>query len=832
MSVNTSFYGDTLGLMIKTSYTNSNIYLANFSGVSSPTESAAHLVTGVDAGRFAFGTPLDDSIQTHGVAKNDDTYNTLLHYGGFDVLGSSSNTVTPSGNVGSVPVLWGYHLRNPSSSVTDYPQAYTTGYTGRLIERPDVLWKSGGEKSLDAFSMNPVVKMDFKNIIVVPLVFASTDTYNSTPDEYGRYTLNESSFASMYCYTLNRYINTDFIIRPTVHGIGYMSFLCDIDANGNISFDNIRNFIPYSMQAVPNLTYNFSACEKIGSTILPAAGNVLAVGNDYTSPVIPGNGLVINYTTTAGSAYTVSPSSGNIPFILGTTVRVDGTRQLADITYGDRYKGCTVCAGRNHVAIIKSSSNQWVQRPVWFDAPQDPQMFRDTVHKMMSYLGVMWADEIGGIETGDTPVYIGVIDDNGLTTGVFQRVTTPDDIKQLASDDWINDNTYDPASIDPNTYTDTMPTGQAPPVQSCNRYYALNKTNIGRLYEGLLNTLSSVPTGEMEDYLLSHFATSSPIDLLNSLKWLPFDFVRFFDTSGEHTIFIGGLPLHDNDGNAVTGYRAREATEFSITKHIGNFNLFRHFGDFRDFEPYTGVDVYIPFCTPISVKPSMCMGHDIAVQISIDIITGNITGRLRLDSTMGIIIGTTSGNCAIDLPISGVDTATYNNAMYQAVQNAKSADRGLAAAYIGAVTGGASSITGAFDAVDKKHPTPPAGMAVGAADTAVNSTFATVNAWQNKINADYQLSHVPVPYHNISAVNSALAMLQPLHTYVIISRPVMLPGYNDKYGHTTGYATIYNGTLDNLSGLTVCASADLSGIPATAEEKEMISAALKSGVYL
>lgn len=387
---------------------------------------------------------------------------------------------------------------------------------------------------------------------------------------------------------------------------------------------------------------------------------------------------------------------------------------------------------------------------------------------------------------------------------------------------------------DPNTYTDTMSTGQAPNVKSCNKYYALDADNVAKLYDGLLHALSDVPTGEMEDYLLSHFATNSPIDLINSLKWLPLDFVRLcFDTSvSPGAIFIGGVEMRDKHDNLIVAYKAKSATEFAITYTIGSFNLYRHFGDFRDFEPYTGVDVYIPFCTPISIKPSMCMGHDIVVQISIDIITGNITGRLRLDSVMGIIIATTSGNCAIDLPISGVDTATYNNAMYQAVQNAKSADRGLAAAYIGAVTGGASSITGAFDAVDKKHPTPPAGIAVSAADTAVSSTFGTVNAWQNKINADYQLSHVPVPYHNISAVNSALAMLQPLHTYVIISRPVMLPGYNERYGHTTGYATIYNGTLDGLSGLTVCASVDLSGIPATAEEKEMISAALKSGVYL
>jgi hypothetical protein len=496
-------------------------------------------------------------------------------------------------------------------------------------------------------------------------------------------------------------------------------------------------------------------------------------------------------------------------------------------------RGFTHC----RIVRVESSGGVYSGFSYWHDMPTTAEEIKDAILKMCSYMGCMISTSIYGMlnDFERSPRYIGIIDDNGIATGNYEEITaeTLSDFVQTSTDDFIDSTPYTPgASTDPNTYTDTMPTGQAPPVKSCNKYYALDADNVAKLYEGLLHALSDVPTGEMEDYLLSNFATSSPIDLLNSLKWLPLDFVRLcFDTSvSPGAIFIGGVEMRDKHNELIVAYKAKSATEFAITYTIGSFNLYRHFGDFRDFEPYTGVDVYIPFCTPISVKPSMCMGHDIIVQISIDIITGNITGRLRLDSINGIIIGTTSGNCAIDLPISGVDTATYNNAMYQAVQNAKSADRGLAAAYIGAVTGGASSIAGTAGATDKKPLSPAA--AVSGVDTAVSSTFGTVNAWQNKINADYQLSHVPVPYHNISAVNSALAMLQPLHTYVIISRPVMLPGYNERYGHTTGYATIYNGTLDGLSGLTVCASADLSGIPATAEEKEMITAALKSGVYL
>lgn len=829
MSVNTAFYGSTLGIRIRggaatPGYTDTGIYAANFSGVLPATETAGQLNAGVNAGRFAFGDPIDGSIQTHGIQRNDDTYNTFANYSGIDAMGSTDNMAIEQSRNASIPILFGYHPRTS--------QTYNTNYTARPVSYQNVLWGVDKSGSPDGTSLVPIVQMDFKTLLYVPVIIASTNYYNSTPDQYGRYTLN-SSWRSAVVMTLDTYINNYFLTYPVVQGVGLMSFAVSLDDTGAIpDFELSKCRMSNHVAPFRNIYYNWTAGTISGGQRMPTDGTIITSGMDLCGPFMVQRDVTFNYTNTAGTTTSFQElTGGNIPLILGCTCSVEGYRRQSPDLIRDFWQGVTACVGANHIRMALQSNAKYVQIPVWYDAPQDPQMFKDAVHKMLSYLGVMWADEIGGIETGDTPLYIGIINEQGLTTGEYIQLTNPDDVAQLASDNWINDTNYDPGRIDPNTYTDTMPTGQAPPVQSCNRYYALNATNIGRLYEGLLNTLSSVPTGEMEDYLLSHFATNSPIDLLNNLKWLPFDFVsRCFDTSGEHTIFIGGLPIHDNNGNAVTGYRARAATEFSITITIGNFNLFRHFNDFRDFEPYTGVDVYIPFCTPIALKPSMAMGHDIIVQISIDIITGNITGRLRLDSSMGIIIGTTNGNCAIDLPISGVDTATYNNAMYQAVQNAKSADRGLAAAYIGAVTGGASSIAGTAGATEKKPLSPAA--AVSGVGTAVSSTFGTVNAWQNKINADYQLSHVPVPYHNISAVNSALAMLQPLHTYVIISRPVMLPGYNAQYGHTTGYATIYNGTLDGLSGLTVCASADLSGIPATAEEKEMISAALKSGVYL
>lgn len=398
--------------------------------------------------------------------------------------------------------------------------------------------------------------------------------------------------------------------------------------------------------------------------------------------------------------------------------------------------------------------------------------------------------------------------------------------------------TYGDTTDDPNTYTNTMPVGQSPKVKTCNKYYALDYENIGYLYKSLVKALDGVPTGELEEYLLSHFLNTSPVDLIVNLKWYPFNFYDlFFDTSdGTKTIFIGDLPMsYDVSGVSynLVGYKAKANTEFATTFTIGTFNMFRHFDDFRDYEPYTTAEIYIPFCTPITLDLGVAMGHDIVIQMSVDLLTGCCTGIVRLDSVIGTIINTTSGKIGIDLPVNGLDSATYNSQVFNAVQGVKNADMNLYKTYTNAITSGITTATGAFTKAPTTEKTSdlPISSITGGLSTGISNTFSTVGAWQNKINADYQLSHVPKTYTNISAITSMLSMLNPLNTYVIISRPEMLTDL-DSYGHTTGYATIYNGTLNVLSGLTVCQSADLSGITATATEKQMILTALQTGVYL
>ena len=85
---------------------------------------------------------------------------------------------------------------------------------------------------------------------------------------------------------------------------------------------------------------------------------------------------------------------------------------------------------------------------------------------------------------------------------------------------------------------------------------------------------------------------------------------------------------------------------------------------------------------------------------------------------------------------------------------------------------------------------------------------------------------VPVAVSSGSGFGSSFAPNTPC---VIVNPPaIRLP---EDYGHAQGY--VYNQTVSvgAVSGFTVCDNPDLSGIPATSTELDMIRSILTSGFY-
>lgn len=832
----------------------SKIKAANFTNNAASLDNA-RIAFAMQAGTISPGSLLEGSVCTHAIPAtlSDHPWNTMFDVGGVNAKGGPDNCILHKHFGPSPGIIYRANSRSSgSSSASVFPSVNSS----QLYNSPN----TNVYDNWDVYRFCPLTAIDFKRFVFA-IVLQVCNDFTYTPDAEGINQVSGSVTSKMI--DLQSWINSDHYHSEYPH-ICNVLLVPMFQMSG--STETWNNFSPsvtadHRLSCIPNMNFDYTCAAWDNSTSRVsknnAPGTILSNAVSWMDNMpISSSNIVYSVTESTYDTLLIGESPAtlfNLFGMLGGNGTSEGiSAQNYISSYNDRYQVRTV-RGYSHLDIFYTSTSSDTRSifAVWKDQPEyptpvDPEhitpvellaieawkaSIKSCIHHMVAYTGAVYQDSVYGYNQNPSVRYIGVIDERGYATGDFEQITETDleNYPQTASDDFIADTPYDPASeTDPNTYTDVMPSSLPPSVRSCNKYYAVDDSNLGILYSALTQTLDGVPTGEKEEYLLSHFLTTNPGDLIVSLKWYPFDFADlFFDTTDTpKIIFIGDLPLEYNSANVV-GYKAKQGSSFSLTVKIGSFKLFRRYGDFRDFSPYTSCEIYIPFCSPVSLDLSVCMDHMIYVQLSIDLLTGAVTSMIRLDTSDGIITATSSGSCGVDLPVTSLDQAAYNNATFGAIQTARNATDQLESQYLGAVTSGIMTAMGAG-----MGKAPQMSQAVQAGTQAVSNTSGILRAWDTKIAADYQLSHIPEHYKRISAVTSSLSMLLPLSTYAIIERPQMLPGDHSQYGHTVGYATLFNGRLGDLSGYTICQTADLSGFTAPSSVKDMIYQALRSGVYV
>ena len=213
------------------------------------------------------------------------------------------------------------------------------------------------------------------------------------------------------------------------------------------------------------------------------------------------------------------------------------------------------------------------------------------------------------------------------------------------------------------------------------------------------------------------------------------------------------------------------------------------FGSFLDFEPYTKVQVRLPFIGTVSVPTSACMGGWLKVNYIFDNRNGNCVAQILCESMRNgenddsdgyIIIGQYSGNCAIPAAITGNSTGGE--------------------ARIGAVKGFASSAASIG-----------AGVALGVASPAAG-VAALIGAGL-KGSIDY--ASAPKTPDIVGSVNCEAACLEDLAVKVIITRPVdVTPGdfqvvdgerifTASSLMDQKGLASYAGGTVSQYEGMTI-----------------------------
>lgn len=439
--------------------------------------------------------------------------------------------------------------------------------------------------------------------------------------------------------------------------------------------------------------------------------------------------------------------------------------------------------------------------------------------KQAAYIGLPFADNLSSVTNTviddsmtDEHMYLPLFDDNGYTTGEYKSGVAAAALPQATwGSNWQEGNKWDGSefeTFDLQTVLNTNPlVGNNIFVHS----YHLSEFTASALATYLYNTLA--PNVSSDD-LLQSFLTNDPIKCIVNCIMYPFDFVY---NEGYRNIIMG---------NVDTGVSTNTVTDLIQIIDMGSLKYVDKFKNFLSYEPYCTALLYIPYHGYTDILPSQYVGHTISVKCIVDLQTGSSIALVYRD---GLVIKSITGQIGTSVQLTGVDSATYNAAMFNAIngyKQAKTAATVTGGTAILSILAGAASMTAGIATANPV-------LAMGGFAGAIGAGGKMANLSTQVERAEYQLNHVQIPF-DITGTSSPMTSLRnEQKCRLIITRPKMLPNFDaDKYGNTVGYACCQTGKISDFTGYTEITSADLSTIPCTASEKSEIMKLLQNGVYL
>ena len=685
-----------------------------------------------------------------------------IAYNGHDTNVNSSMGCTGSGN-GYLPNRWSQWTAADIAE-WDVSTEYPTG--GRFIM--------------------PITKYNYNDIVLVIKVIVGNDLAN--PQNYSTLDLadweaNKAANPYLYC----------------CYGIPYIG-----KAGSRFNINNNVSMAYTGFGTDTTRTNYLRVVKNIPMATLPDYHNNDVNDYDQSTPLI-------NYNS---ERWLNARGSGNNRYVgtYGLSVGV-GNSSITPNTSLDSFKNTGDIDGDSGIYIFTGDDTIIQSYPFTSSSRVVTRLKDDVdVRKLMSWYGLQFVDRTGKIqaEIGSEDLCIPIIGADGYTTGDYKSGA---ESLELPNSDWGEDfhdkNGYDGRPNEPfNMETELRPQNSAA-ASPFTYQYVLYSTKVSQLKEDLYTTIASSTD---ETQLFEQFLTNNPIDCIASLVVFPFNVENYVDgVPGEHVIM----------GNVDTGITASGIYRGMVIVLDGGTVYYRdYFNDFRSYEPYSDAELHIPYHGSVHITPSEYVGHTIGVKYLVDICSGASIALVFRD---GLVIDSIAGQIGGTLRLTGIQAASYHNAVYTAASGYKQAKTSQAVQGASAVL---NVLGAAGNAIAQKD--------IGGVLSAITSGIG--GAAQNAINVEnteYNLNHVQIPFKTIGANTTFTSMGNEQYCRLIIKRPVMLDKYRAAdYGASVGFACCETGILSNYSGLTVCAGADLSGIPCTAAERAEILQFLKGGVRL
>ena len=417
----------------------------------------------------------------------------------------------------------------------------------------------------------------------------------------------------------------------------------------------------------------------------------------------------------------------------------------------------------------------------------------------------------------DADLCLPIIDENGITHGEYTRGAdnVNNDLYEMDGLRDIDYNPYKPPSpIDTNTYSITTGFNTVGNVASTTKQYVINANALQGLSSELWTVVGNLITDpddikNLDNLSLDAFLTNNPIDAIVSVKKYP----------------LSSVPHAESLENIYLGKYQSGAAGYALAMQQARYNfegipIFPKFGNcFLDYAPYTKMQLYIPFCGTIEIDSADFMGRTLSVEMVMDFITGTVTAYVLANQ---LVVTSITGNCAIDIPITGTEQATVNSAYESATIAERQARKNEIMQTVGIFT----------------HP-------IKTATKPLTTAAERVSTALDRAQREYELTHINLPLRQIgqaSPLNSwALEFVCRLIIYYpdgecisfnATNEPSLITEKVEAFGAVNGFATVETDKLSNFTGFTQVSDADLTGIAATDTEKNMILNLLQSGIYI
>ena len=353
------------------------------------------------------------------------------------------------------------------------------------------------------------------------------------------------------------------------------------------------------------------------------------------------------------------------------------------------------------------------------------------------------------------------------------------------------DNTQDPMTL-------TTPTMS--PIGTMAHQYAVSASELKLLSNYLWGSVFMADVRRLWE---------NPAELIVSCVYYPFDLEQ-------HDSANVGVPTEYLIGNVTTpGGTTGCAISTQYNKKIGSYGFLvsPYYGNFLDYEPYTKIEIYLPYIGYKPLSANDCVGKTLTINYYVDISQGKCLAQVFADTRL---LGSYTGDCGYNIPMSN------SNAVQAATGAAVSGISGIATVAAGivdvvatkgaatAATAGGSAAAGAAAG---------GSAALGAAKVgagALQSTAGVIQAAQLKVDRG-------------GGLPSDLAAYEPQDIYISITKPVTALPSN--LTEIAGAPASFGGKISDFTGFLQCAEI-YGSTSATAEENALIADYLRGGVYI